>query len=72
MPTKLMIALKAGRASAWAALKPAFDRAIQMAEEAEHIASHASNQVLANITPAYPPIVLDLARAGDYEGGDEQ
>jgi hypothetical protein len=56
--------LRRGEALAWASLKPVFQSAITLAEEAEYRAREASVSTKTNIRPAYPPLVLKLAAAG--------
>ena len=64
--------LRNGRKVAWKALIPAFERAIVLAEEAEYEADMAANTARCATEPAYPPLVLDLARAASgADGGPE-
>lgn len=53
--------LQAARAIAWAELVPAFDYALVLAEEAEHLADQRSNEWASNVPVAYPPLVKRLA-----------
>lgn len=62
----VMQALRHGRGVAWDSLIPAFDTAIQQAREAEYLSAHYSPMYGTDISPNYPPLVLDLARAGGW------
>jgi hypothetical protein len=57
--------LQRGRSLAWGRLIPAFEHAIHLAMEAEYQANYASNQAQCGVDPAYPPLVLLLADAGE-------
>lgn len=59
--SKVTDKLQAARAVAWAKLVPAFDYALVLAEEAEHLAEQRSNEWASNIPVAYPPLVKRLA-----------
>lgn len=61
----IVTALRRGREVAWASLRPAFDHAIALAVEAEYEARRAGNLAQTSVDPAYPPLVLILADAGD-------
>ena len=61
----VVAALCRGRELAWANLRPAFDHAIALAREAEYEADRAGNLAQTSVEPAYPPLVLALAEAGD-------
>lgn len=61
----VVAALRRGREVAWASLRPTFDHALALAYEAEHEAHRAANLAQTSVTPAYPPLVLALADAGD-------
>ena len=60
----VMLNLHRGRDLAWATLKPAFELAINEAEQAEYEANRLSNIAMTSVLPTYPPWVLRLARAG--------
>jgi DNA-binding XRE family transcriptional regulator len=49
------------RGSVQPELRPALEHAISIAIEAEYVADRASNEVMAAVSPAYPPLVLLLA-----------
>jgi hypothetical protein len=53
---------------AWPALRPAFDHALALAREAEHLAGHTSIECQTSVRPAYPPLVLLLADAAPNVG----
>ncbi|NKS52548.1 hypothetical protein GS500_04625 [Rhodococcus hoagii] len=55
--------LHAARAVAWSELQPAFDHAIALAREAEHLAGRVSIECQTGVQPDYPPLVLLLAAA---------
>lgn len=63
--SEVVDALRRGRAVAWASLQPAFDHALALAMEAEHLASKTSQEYATYVTPAYPPLVRFLADAGE-------
>lgn len=55
--------LHAARDVAWSSLQPAFDHAIALAREAEHLAGRTSIECQTAVRPDYPPLVLLLAAA---------
>lgn len=69
----VMANLIRGRDLAWATLKPAFELAINEAEQVEYEANRSCNVAMTRVLPAYPPWVLRLARAGAERqaGGDQ-
>lgn len=63
--TPVVLHLLRVREIAWASLRPAIDHALALAREAEYEAHRASNLAQTSVEPAYPPLVLGLADAGD-------
>lgn len=56
--------LHRARDTAWADLRPAFDHAIALAREAEHVADRLMNDAqFGPIYPSYPPLVELLAQS---------